>query len=266
MKKSFVFAFVGLAVLGACQKKDSAAEFKVGAMAGPEAELVAIAAKVAAEKSGLAVKVVEFTDYVSPNEALAGKNLDANAFQTVPYLEEFQKNRGAKLAIAGKTFLYPIGVYSKKHKVIADLPQGATVSIPNDPSNEGRALLVLEQAGVVKLKPGIGILGTVNDVIENPKKLTLKTLDAAQLPRALDDVDAAVINTNFAKPAGLTHGKDTIFVEQTSSPYTNIIATREDNAADPRVAQFVAAYQSPQVAEKAKELFGASAVPGFAIP
>lgn len=262
-----ILVLLSCVVFASCHiggKKDPSS-LRVGAMAGPESELVEAAASVAREKYGLAVKVVTFTDYVSPNEALASRQIDANAFQHQPYLDEFQKTRGMKFSIIGKTFLYPMGVYSKKIKSLEAIPEKGKVALPNDPSNEGRALLILEQAGLIQVKKDKGVLATVHDVVANPKKLQFLTLEAAQLPRSLEDVDCAVINTNYAKPAGLTHEKDVIFVEQTSSPYTNVIVAREDNHTDPRLAKFVKSYHTSQVAQKAKELFGDQAIPAFTL-
>ena len=238
-------------------------QIKVGAMAGPEAELVEAAVTVAKEKYNLTIKLVTFTDYVAPNEALADKSIDVNAFQHVPYLEEATKSRGYKFAVVGKTFLYPMGVYSKKIKNLEEIKKGAKVSIPNDPSNEGRALMILEQAGLIKLKDGTGVTGTVVDIAKNPHDLKIITLDAAQLPRSLDDVDISVVNTTYASPAGLQHGRDTVFIEQVSSPYTNVIAARQDNKDSDLVKKFVKAFQSEKVASRAKELFGDSAVAAF---
>lgn len=237
---------------------------KVGAMSGPEAALVEAAANVAKKQFGLSVEVITFSDYVSPNEALHDGSIDLNAYQTIPYMEAAAKARGYKFVSVGHTFLYPIGMYAKKYARLEDLPNGAKVAIPNDPSNEARALLLLKSAGLIALIEGAGVTANRNDIATNHKKeLKLISLEAAQIPRALDDVDAAIINTNFAAPAGLRHDKDTLFIETTDSPYMNIIATRQDRAQDAQVIQFVNAYQSAEVKARAQELFGDNAIAGF---
>ncbi|CAG9188489.1 Methionine ABC transporter substrate-binding protein [Burkholderia vietnamiensis] len=204
---------------------------KVGTVAGPDAQVWQVVQKVAKEKQGLNVKVIEFNDYVQPNAALDAGDLDANSFQHQPYLDSQVKQRGYKIVSAGLTYISPIGVYSKKFKALKDLPQGAKLAVPNDPSNENRALLLLQTQGVIKLKAGAGTGGnnaTVLDIAENPKKLKISELDAAQLPRVLSDVDAAVINTNYALAANLQPTKDAIALESLTSPYANLIAVGEE--------------------------------------
>ena len=251
-------------VLAACQKKETLAvkELRVGVIDGPEAQLVEAAAEVA-KGQGLTVKLVRFTDYVSPNAALAEGSLDLNAFQHKPYLDETIKARGFKLVPVGNSFLYPMGLYSKKIKSLAELSPKSKVAIPNDPSNEGRALMVLAQAGLLTLKEGVGVLATPADILSNPKALDLVALDAAQTVRALDDVVLAAINTNYAVASGLKPLRDAIFIETKESPYMNLLVAKEKDANDPRIVGFVKAYQSQAVLSKAIELFEGASVAGF---
>ncbi len=239
---------------------------KVGTVAGPDSEVWQLVQKVAKEKEGLNVKVIEFNDYVQPNAALDSGDLDANSFQHQPYLDSQVKQRGYKIVSAGLTYISPIGVYSKKFKALKDLPQGAKLAVPNDPSNENRALLLLQTQGVIKLKAGAGTGGnnaTVLDIADNPKKLKISELDAAQLPRVLSDVDAAVINTNYALAANLQPTKDAIALESLTSPYANLIAVRAKDKDQPWVKKLVKAYQSPEVKEFIKKQFKGSMVASF---
>jgi D-methionine transport system substrate-binding protein len=238
---------------------------KVGTISGPDAQIWEVVTKVA-KREGLNVKVVEFNDYVQPNAALDAGDLDANSFQHQPYLDSQIKQRGYKIVSAGLTYISPLGIYSKKLKSVKDLQQGAKVAVPNDPSNENRALLLLQAQGVIKLKAGAGTNGnnaTALDVAENPKKIKLVELDAAQLPRSLADVDAAAINTNFALAAGLQPTKDAIALEDVHSPYANLIAVRTQDKEKPWVKKLVAAYQSEDVRQFIKTQFKGSVVPSF---
>ena len=238
---------------------------KVGTISGPDAQIWQVVQKVA-KREGLNVKVIEFNDYIQPNAALDAGDLDANSFQHQPYLDSQVKQRGYNIVNAGLTYISPLGVYSKKLKSLKDLPQGAKVAVPNDPSNENRALLLLQSQGVIKLKAGAGTNGnnaTALDVADNPKKIKLVELDAAQLPRTLADVDAAAINTNFALAAGLQPTKDAIALEDVHSPYANLIAVRAKDKDQPWVKKLVAAYQSEDVRQFLKSEFKGSVVPSF---
>lgn len=238
---------------------------QVGVMSGPEYSLAEAAKKVAKEKYGLQVDLVQFNDYVMPNEALQQGDIDVNIFQNKPYLDVQTKQRGYKFAIVGNTFVFPLAGYSKKIKSLAELKDESTVIIPNDATNGGRALLLMEKFGLIKLKDGVGLLPTVNDITENPKKLKILELEAPQLPRALDDknVTIAIINNTFAAPVGLSPEKDGIFVESKDSPYVNSIVTREDNKNDEKVLKFVKAYQSEEVEQAAKTAFKGGAIKGW---
>lgn len=235
---------------------------KVGVTAGPHAQIFEQVKKVA-ERDGLKIQVVEFSDYVQPNAALAAGDLDANSYQHKPYLDQQVKDRGYKLVSAAYTVNFPIGIYSKKVKSLKDLKDGARFGIPNDPTNGGRVLLVLQDQGLIKLKPGAGLKATPLDVVENPKKIRFVELDAAQLPRSLDDLDASAINTNYAIPAGLNPGKDAIAQEGAKSPYVNIIAVREQDKDKPWVAKLVKAYHSDEVRKFVQTEFKGAVVPGF---
>jgi D-methionine transport system substrate-binding protein len=250
------------ASLVACQSHDKN-ELKIGTMSGPETQLMEVAKQVAKDKYGLNVKIVEFSDYVQPNTALNDGSIDANMFQHQAFLDKQIKDRHYKLVAIGKTFVYPMGIYSQKIKNLTELPENGIVAIPNDPSNEGRALLLLQTGGLIRLKPAAGLYATPLDIQENPKHLQFKELDAAQLSRSLADVDIAVINTNFAIPAGLSPTKDAILHEGSDSPYANIIVIREDEQNDPRIKQLVEAIQSTEVLNAAKAIFNGQAIPAW---
>jgi D-methionine transport system substrate-binding protein len=235
---------------------------KIGVTAGPHAQIFEVVKKVA-ERDGLKIKVIEFSDYVQPNAALAAGDLDANSYQHKPYLDQQIKDRGYKFASVAYTVNFPIGIYSKKVKSLKALKEGARFGIPNDPTNGGRVLLVLQDQGLIKLKPGAGLKATPLDVVENPRKIKFVELDAAQLPRSLDDLDAAGVNTNYALPAGLHPGKDSIAQESAKSPYVNIIAVREQDKGQAWVAKLVKAYQSEEVRKFIQAEFKGAVVPGF---
>ncbi len=235
---------------------------KIGVTGGPHAQIFEVVKKVA-EKDGLKIQVIEFSDYVQPNAALASGDLDANSYQHKPYLDQQVKDRGYKFVSAGYTVNFPIGIYSKKIKSLDDLKQGAKFGIPNDPTNGGRVLLVLQEKGLIKLRPEAGLKATPLDVIDNPKKIKFVELDAAQLPRSLDDLDASAINTNFALSAGLNPGKDAIAQEGAKSPYVNLIAVREADKDKPWVTKLVKAYQSEEVRKFIQTEFKGAVIPGF---
>ncbi|AIO34435.1 MetQ/NlpA family ABC transporter substrate-binding protein [Burkholderia pseudomultivorans] len=238
---------------------------KIGTMSGPDAQIWTEVTKVAA-REGLAIKVIEFNDYVQPNAALDAGDLDANGFQHQPFLDSQIKQRGYKIVNVGLTYTAPMGFYSKKIKSLKDLPVGAKVGIQNDPSNGNRALLLLQKYGVIKLKAGAGTNGvnaTPLDVAENPKKIRIVELDAAQLPRALPDLDAASINTDYAVKAGLTPVKDAIAIEDLRGPYANLIAVRAQDKDKPWVKKLVAAYESDDVRKFIEQKFGGAIVPAF---
>ncbi|MCP3021528.1 MetQ/NlpA family ABC transporter substrate-binding protein [Cupriavidus basilensis] len=254
---------LGIVASGAAMAQEQT--LRVGTVSGPDAQVWQVVQKVA-KREGLNIKVVEFNDYVQPNAALDAGDLDANSFQHQPYLDSQVKQRGYKMVSAGYTYISPLGIYSQKLKSPKDLPQGAKVAVPNDPSNENRALLLLAAQGVIKLKSGVGTNGvnaTPLDVSDNPKKLKLVELDAAQLARSLPDVAAAVINTNYALAAGLQPTRNAIALEDIHSPYANIIAVRTQDKDKPWVKKLVAAYQSEEVRQFMKNEFKGAMVPSF---
>lgn len=247
-------------LFGCHGQSDSPNTLTIGTIAGPETDLVKTAKVVAEKQYGLTIRIVEFSDYNLPNEALQDGSLDANVYQHLPYLEAAQKAHGYTLEPIGRTFLFPAGIYSKKIKDITSLPEHAQIAIPNDPSNEARALKLLEQAKLITLKDTKDNAPSVQDIEKNPKHLRLKTLDAAQLPRILPDVDAAVINTTFAVPAGLNPMRDALVVENKNSPYANLIVIEMNSPKREQLELFVKAMHSEEVKNKAKSLFGDSAI------
>lgn len=254
-----------LALAGCGQEEKDPNHIKVGVIVGAEQQVAEVAQKVAKDKYGLTVELVSFNDYVLPNEALSKGDIDLNAFQHKPYLDQQIKDRGYKLAVAGNSFVYPIAGYSKKIKSLDELQNGAQIALPNDPTNLGRSLLLLQKQGLIKLKDNVGLLPTVLDVIENPKNLKLVELEAPQLPRSLDDdqIALAIINTTYASQINLTPTKDGLFVEEKDSPYVNLIVSREDNKDAANVKKFVQAYQSDEVYEAANKIFNGGAVKGW---
>jgi D-methionine transport system substrate-binding protein len=260
IKKKFFFvcSFFLLGLLG-CSEPKNPSEVRVGTMAGPETKLVE-AAQESAKKQGVVIKIIEFSDYAMPNAALSEGSIDVNIFQHQPYLDEAIKNKHYALVPIGKTFIYPMGIYSKTLKRVGDVQKDAKIAIPNDPSNEARALLLLEKAGLITLKKNAGSNATKLDVLSNPKNLDIKELDAAQLPRVLDDVAFAVINSNYAIAAGFSPQKDSIFLENKQSPYANLIVVRKQDIHNPKLNALVHALHSDSVLKTAKESFNGGAV------
>lgn len=258
LKSTLALAVAAAGVTALAQDKP----IRIGVTAGPHAQILEQVKKVA-ERDGLKVQIVEFTDYIQPNAALAAGDLDANSYQHKPFLDQQVKDRGYKITSVGYTVNFPIGIYSKKVRSLKDLKEGARFGIPNDPTNGGRVLLVLQDQGLIKLKPGVGLKATPLDVVENPKKLKFVELEAAQLPRSLDDLDASAVNTNYAVPAGLNPGKDAIAQESAKSPYVNLIAVREQDKDKPWVAKLVKAYHSEEIRKFVQAEFKGAVVPGF---
>ena len=235
---------------------------KIGATPGPHAQILEAVKPIAARK-GLDIKVVEFSDYVVPNAALAAGEIDANSFQHAPYLDNQKADRGYRIEPVARTVNFPIGVYSRKHKSFGEVPNGATVAIPNDPTNGGRALLLLQDKGVLKLRPDVGFKPTVADIVENPRRLKFVEIDAAQAPRVLDDVAAAVVNTNYASQAGLNPVRDAILREDPKGPYVNLIAVRAEDKDKPWVKALVESYHSPEVKAFVEATFGGAVLAGW---
>ncbi|OOR89464.1 methionine ABC transporter substrate-binding protein MetQ [Moraxella caviae] len=241
----------------------AAQTIKVGVMSGPEHAVAEVAAKIAKEKYNLDVQYTEFNDYAMPNTAVSTGELDANAFQHKPYLDKDSAEKNLdNLVIVGNTFVYPLAGYSKKIKSLDELQDGATVAVPNDPSNLARALILLEKQGLIKLKDNTNLFSTSLDIVENPKNLQIKEVDTSVAARALDDVELAVVNNNYAGQVGLT-ADDGVFVEDKDSPYVNIIVARSDNAESEAVQNFVKAFQSDEVEAEAKKQFKDGVVKGW---
>lgn len=242
----------------------AAETIKVGVMAGPEQAVAEVASQVAKDKYNLTVELVEFNDYALPNTALSKGELDANAMQHKPYLDKDSQEKGLdNLAIVGNTFVYPLAGYSTKIKNLSELKDGAIIAVPNDPSNLARALILLEKQGLIKLKDRNNLFSTTNDIIENPKNLVIKEVDASVAARAIDDVDIAVVNNNYAGQAGLTVSENAVFVEDKESPYVNIIVARTDNKDSAAIQNFVKAYQTDEVEAEAKKQFKDGVVKGW---
>ncbi len=265
MKKYYITIIAGAFLLSLldCSQPKNPNDIRVGTIAGPETKLVEAAKEVAQKKYGINIEVVEFSDYSMPNAALNEGSIDANVFQHEPYLENSIKNKHYDLVSIGETFIYPVGIYSKTLKNLDQLKDGAKIAIPNDPSNEARALLLLEKSGLIKLKEGVTTNATRLDIAANPKNLDIKELEAAELPRTLDDVTLAVINSNYAVAAGLTPEKDAIFLESRKSPYANLIVVRKQDEHNPKLQNLVLALHSEPVLKTAKETFNGAAIPAW---
>ena len=256
-------SFVALTSIVAVWSTAATAEtIKIGVTPGPHAQIFEAVKPIAAQQ-GLDIQLIEFSDYVVPNAALDAGDIQANSFQNQPYLDNQKADRGYKIESVGLTVNFPIGVYSRKHKAFADIPDGGKISIPNDPTNGGRVLLLLRDNGVIKLKDGVGFKPTVLDIIENPRKLKFIEVDAAQAPRALDDVDAAAINTNYATQAGLDPVKDPILREDPKGPYVNLIAVRSADKDKPWVKTLVDSYHTPEVREFVLTKFKGAVLPSW---
>lgn len=273
MKKT-VWALAGLLALGAlvagcsgekkeaAQSSDKKVVLKVGATPVPHAEILNEIKPLLA-KDGIDLQIIEFTDYVKPNLSLNDKEIDANFFQHEPYLKKFAADRKLDLENLVAVHIEPMGVYSKKLKDIKSVPDGAKVAIPNDPTNGGRALNILAKAGLIKLKDGVGISATVGDIVENPKNLKITEAEAAMLPRTLDDVDLAVINSNFAMEAKLNPTKDALFIEPKDSPYANIVAVRKGDENRKEIQALKKALTSPEVKKFIEEKYKGAVIPAF---
>jgi D-methionine transport system substrate-binding protein len=253
----FVVTLLSILAFAALTGAASAETIKVGVTPGPHAQVLE-AAKAVAAKKGLDIQIVEFSDYVVPNAALEAGDLQANSFQHQPYLDNQVADRKYKIVAVGNTINFPMGIYSKKVKTWDEVKSGATLAIPNDPTNGGRVLILLRDKGIIKLKDGVGFKPTLLDITDNPKKLKITEVDAAQLPRTLPDVDVAGINTNYATQAGLDPVKDAILREDPKGPYANIIAVRAADKDKPWVKTLVESYQSPEVKAFIEEKFKGS--------
>ena len=252
MKKILAIALVALLTIvsvfaqATSETQSSKTKIVVGATPEPHSALLSLVVDDLAAQ-GITLEVKEFTDYVTPNDAVEYGEIDANYFQHIPYLESFNTEHGYHLVNAGGIHVEPIALYSSKYSSLSDIPNGAVIAIPNDPTNEGRALLLLQSAGLIKLKDNAGLEAIPLDIVENPKNLKFSEIEAATLPRILSDVDAAVINGNYAIPAGLVATRDGLFVEGADSPYVNVIAVKAGNENNPAVKALVEALKSDEV-------------------
>lgn len=239
---------------------------RIGATPIPHAEVLEFIKPMLA-REGIELRVVEFTDYVRPNLALAEGELDANYFQHIPYLETFSKDHRLDLTYIARVHIEPMGLYSARVKKVEELRRGAVIAIPNDPTNGGRALQLLQQAGLIRLKPGLGLSATVLDIVDNPRGLVIKELEAAQLPRALPDVDGAVINGNYALEAGLQPVRDAIVLEDVRQPYVsplaNVLAVRTRDKDNPVLRKVAEALTSPEVRQFLLERYKGAVLPAF---
>lgn len=245
------------------KKADTNAPVKIGVTAGPHAEIMDNVKKLA-EKEGLKIEVVEFSDFVSPNVALASNELFANSMQHAPYLAAtLEKEPKFQLVEVFKTVNFPMAIYSAKYKDVKDIPEGATIGIPNDPSNGARALLVLADKGFIQLKDKKDVTSTVANITSNPKNYQIKELDAASIPKAMQDLDVAVINANYALVAKLNPSKDSLLIERPDNPFVNIFVTTKANEKDPRIAQLKKIYQSEANAKFIADHFKGTITTGF---
>lgn len=272
MKKLLVtlLALFSLALLvGGCgESKDAGAKdagkkvVKIGATAVPHAEILNFI-KPQLAKEGVDLQIMEFSDYVKPNMALNDKELDCNFFQHIPYLEKFASERKMPLVVLTKVHIEPMGIYSHKVKDLTALPNGAKIAIPNDPTNGGRALALLANAKLLKLRDGVGVSATPADIIDNPKNIKIVEIEAALLPRSMDDVDASIINSNFAMEAKLNPVKDSLFTEAKESPYSNVVAIRKGDESRPELQKLSKALTTPEVKKFIEDKYKGAVVPAF---
>lgn len=236
---------------------------RIGIMSGEDEDVWRIVS-ANAQKYGLTIKITTFEDYTQPNEALAEHDLDANSFQHKPYLDAQIQARGYKIVPVGYTYVQPIGLYSRKYTSVSALPNGAVIGVPNDPSNEGRALRLLQAQGIIKLRSDVGLLPTALDIADNPKHIQIKELDAGIVGRSIGDLDAAVVNTDWAIKAGIKIPQERIAQEAVQgNPYRNFIAVNTDDANKPWVQQLVASYQQPNVAAEILKVYHGATLPAW---
>ncbi|WP_199036328.1 MetQ/NlpA family ABC transporter substrate-binding protein [Sphingomonas mollis] len=251
-----------LAACGSGGAKSDANHLSVAATAVPHAEILEQVKPVLA-KEGLTLDIRVFNDYVQPNMQVDQGQIDVNYFQTKPYLDDFNASRGTKLVPIAGIHVEPLGAYSRKWKTIAALPNGASVAIPNEPSNGGRALLLLQKAGLIRLKNPANPLSSLRDITANPKSLQFRELEAATLPRVLGEVDLALINTNYALDAKLNPVRDALAIEDKDSPYVNYVVGRPGAATDPRVVKLIAALRSPAIKNYIETTYMGAVLPAF---
>lgn len=234
----------------------------VGVTAGEHEEIMEQVKELAA-KQDLDIEIKTFSDYLIVNEALSQGDLDLNVFQHEPYLNEQKEDRNFDIVGVGNTITTPMGVYSNKVKDLGELKKGAKLGLPNDPTNGGRSLLLFEKAGLIKLKEGVGVTPSLKDIEENKNDYEFIELEAAQIPRQLDEVDAAAINSNYAIESGLTPTEDSIFIEEKDSPWVNIVAARAENKDDEAIKKFLDVYQSDEIKKFIEDTYKGSVIPGW---
>lgn len=258
-KLRLLLSFLVMLAAGSAGAVD--APLRIGSTVGPYAQIMDYVAGLAA-KQGLEIKVIEFNDYTLPNEAMRNGDLDASMFQTRPYLDNAVKNRGYDIVPLAPTIIVPMGIYSHKIKALSELKEGDVVAIPNDPSNGARGLLLMQQAGLITLKDGVTTTASLSDVVANPKHLKIRELDAAQIPRSLDDMAAAAVNMSYALPAGLDP-KTAMILEGTDTPFSLIWTTSSKKKDDPRIKKLIAIYRSPEVKDFILGKFNGSVIPNW---
>ncbi|MET0332117.1 MAG: MetQ/NlpA family ABC transporter substrate-binding protein [Dyella sp.] len=266
--KKLLSSLAALLLLAGCSSHDASDDATLGqtltvaATAVPHAQILNVVKPLLA-KQGVDLEIKVFADYVQPNVQVAEKSIDVNYFQTKPYLDAFNRERGTHLTIITGVHIEPFGAYSRKYTSIDQLPDGASVTLPNDPSNNSRALLLLAKHGLITLKDPTDQLATLKDITANPKHLKFRELEAAMLPRTLDEVDLALINTNYALAAGLNPTKDALLIEDKDSPYVNYLVGRPDNQNDPRVQKLAKALTSPEVKAFIEQQYHGAVLPAF---
>ncbi|AGC67079.1 D-methionine ABC transporter substrate binding protein MetI [Thermoclostridium stercorarium subsp. stercorarium DSM 8532] len=261
-----IFLTLFASLLTGCNKTEKNTTIKVGASVTPHAEILQVAKEILAEK-GYNLEIIEYNDYVLPNIATDTGELDANYFQHLPYLQNFNEENGTKLVSVAAIHYEPFGIYPGKTKSLDELKDGAVIAIPNDGTNEARALKLLEAQGLIKLKEDVGFTATVLDIESNPKKLVIKEMEAAQLARALQDVDLAVINGNYAIEAGLHVNRDALAIEDKESEaaqtYANIVAVKEGNENNEAIKALIEALKSEKVKEFINKKYEGAVIPVF---
>ena len=271
-----LFAFAATAVLGAAllisgcgsstnNESSSGSKpevLKVAANPVPHAEILEQVKPILA-KEGVDLQIIEFTDYIQPNMALSSHEVDANFFANVPYQNNYNKDHGTNFVSFAPVHIEPLAIYSQKIKDLKDLPNGAKVAIPSGPTNSARALLLLQSAGLVTLKDPTGLTNTPFNITSNPKNIQIIELEAAQIPRSIQDLDAAVINANYALPAGLNPTKDGLFVEKADSPYANLLSVNPGDENKPAIQKLAKALQSPEIKKFIEEHYNGAIIPAF---
>jgi len=251
-----------LLLLSGCRREKSGKTLRIGVSPVPHGEILE-QAMAPLEKRGIHVQIVSFNDYIQPNMALASGELDANFYQHVPFMEEFNRDHGTHFVAVTRVFIAPLAIYAGRTKSLAALPDSATIAIPNDPVNAGRSLLLLQSAGLLTVKPRGTEPPTVQDIVGNPKHIQVRELESAQVPRALPDVNLAVINTNYALPAGLNPAKDSLFRENAESPYVNVLAVNAGHENDPAIRAVAEALNTAATRQFIQDHYQGALVPAF---